>query len=354
MDRQIGVEEFEEDRRRRWEELSDLLDAAGRRPERLNGDQILRLARLYRAAAADLVAARRRFPTSPVVDRLEVLVRRAQGVVYERSTRRGNLIDFFADRYWALLWARRRVVGLAALVMVLPAVSMGMWALAAPEVVSGLVPPEFLWVTEADTTDQGMGAVGLAGFSTFVLTNNIRVALTAFVAGITWGIGTALLVAYNGLLFGGLVGLAADAGNLELLGAATLAHGILELSCIVVAGAAGLSLGNAMLRPGRRTRREALSVEGRQALLIAAGTAPWLVVAGLVEGYVSRVGLALGPTAIVGTVLGGIYWGLFLWRGRRSVSYASETSPPLGLQVSGDGLPGQRGGGRVDHVRPVG
>lgn len=312
---------FEADRQTRWGELEALLDDAGRRPERLGGERIRRLAALYRAAAADLVAARRRFPDDPVVERLERLVRRGQGLIYERSNRRGNVIDFFVDRYWGLLWQRRHALALAGAVLVVPGLLMLMWSLRAPEAVAGVVPPEFLWVTEADSTDQGMGAVGLAGFSTFVFTNNIRVTLTAFVAGITWGVGTALLVGYNGVMFGALIGLAAGAGNLGLLGEATLAHGILEFSCIVVAGAAGLSLGRSILRPGRATRTESLADEARPALLIAAGTAPWLVVAGLVEGYASRVGMALVPTAIIGVLLGAAFWGLFAWRGPRAADF---------------------------------
>jgi uncharacterized membrane protein SpoIIM required for sporulation len=323
---------FEEDRQPRWAELEQLLDAAGRRPERLGGRKIRRLASLYRAAAADLVAARRRFPDDPVVDRLERLVRRGQGVIYERSTRRGNLIDFFADRYWALLWERRRALALAALVVAVPALLMILWAITSPDSVQSVVPPQFLWVRDSSTTDQGLGAVGLAGFSTYVFTNNIRVTLTAFIAGITWGVGTALLVGYNGILLGAITGLAAQAGNLRLLGEATLAHGVLEMSCIVVAGAAGFSLGRAMLRPGRRTRVDSLTAEARPALLIAAGTAPWLVLAGLVEGYASRVGLSLWATAAIGLPLGAVFWGLLLRRGRVSspAGGGGERSEPEG------------------------
>lgn len=328
---------FVADRQGRWEELARLLEAAGRRPERLEGEGIRRLAALYRAAAADLVAARHRFPDEAVVADLEALVRRARGVVYERAGTRGNLVDFFADRYWQLVWQRRGPLLAAGLCLVVPAVLMVRWALVSPEAVSGLVPTQFLWVTEADTTDQGMGAVGLAGFSTFVLVNNIRVALTAFVGGVAWGVGTALLIGYNGLLFGALAGLAAQAGNLGLLGRATLAHGTLELSCIVVAGAAGISLGRAILRPGHLTRREALAREAPPALQIAAGTAPWLVVAGLVEGYASRVGLSLLVTALIGAVLGGGFWALLWWRGR---SRPSETGPLLGPEVGADAATG--------------
>lgn len=306
---------FVTERSSRWQELEGLLGSARRRPESLGPAGVRRLAALYRAAAADLVVARRRFPDDPAVDRLESLVRGGHGVVYERSERRGNLIEFFASGYWELLWERRRPLLLAVVILVLPAVLMATWALAAPEAVAGVVPPEFLWVTEADTTDQGLGGLGLAGFSAYVFTNNIRVALTAFVAGVTWGGGTALLIGYNGVLFGALTGLAAGAGNLRLLGEATLAHGLLELSCIVVAGGAGLSLGRSMLRPGHLTRTESLTKEAVAALRLAGGTAPWLVGAGLVEGYASRVGLSLVPTAVIGVVAAGVFWGLVVVRG---------------------------------------
>src|SRR5690606_28758731 len=132
----------------RWDQLESLLDEAGRRPEGLGGRRLLQLAALYRAAAADLVAARRRFPSSPLVQRLETLVRRGQALLYERASRRGNLLDFFADRYWQLLWDRRRVVAWSTVILLAPAILMASWARSAPEVVTGMVPPEFLWVTQ--------------------------------------------------------------------------------------------------------------------------------------------------------------------------------------------------------------
>lgn len=308
---------FVTDREERWDRLEQLLGSAGSRPERLSGADLRQLAALYRATAADLVAARQRFPGDALVERLERSVTRAQAIVYERAASRANLVDFFADGYWRLLWERRRPLGLAAIILIAPALVVLAWAVNSNEAVAGIVPAEFLWVTETNSTDQGMNAVGLTGFSTYVLTNNIRVALTAFVAGMTAGIGTALLVAYNGAIFGALTGLAIGAGNLRLLGEAVLAHGILEFSCIVVAGAAGLSLGRAMLRPGLKTRAEATAAEAKSAFLIAAGTAPWLVLAGFVEGFASRVGLSLVPTAVIGLTVGAMFWIPFVWRGRQ-------------------------------------
>jgi uncharacterized membrane protein SpoIIM required for sporulation len=195
-----------------------------------------------------------------------------------------------------------------------PAAIGAVWGITDPEGVKSIVPPGFLWVTEEQSTDQGYGVLGLAGFSTFVMVNNIRVTLFAFALGITLGLGTAFLILTNGLILGAVAGLAIGAGNGDVLLAALAAHGPLELSCIVVGSAAGLSLGRAMLRPGKKTRRNALTTEAAQAFRIAGGTAPWLVVAGLVEGYVSRTGLGPVPTSIVGVVLLTVFWGLLVAR----------------------------------------
>jgi uncharacterized membrane protein SpoIIM required for sporulation len=306
---------FLEEREDNWDRFQELLDAAGRRPERLPPDAIGELAMRYRSTAADLALARRRYPSDPVVERLERLVSVGRGLIYERTSRRGNLIDLLVDRYWILLAERAGPLALAASLLAVPVLLAASWALNDPETVVELMPVEFLWVTEAETTDRGLGTAGLAGFSTFVFTNNIRVALLAFSLGVTWGAGTALLLAYNGVLFGGLTGLAIGAGNGDLLVAAVAAHGMLELTCIVVGAGAGLALARAMLRPGTLTRREALTAEAPKALAIAGATIPWLVVAGLVEGYVSRVGLGPGPTTVVGLALAGAFWGLFVWRG---------------------------------------
>ena len=189
-----------------------------------------------------------------------------------------------------------------------------MWATSSPELANQL-PPEFLWLTEAESTDQGYDTAQLVGFSTFVLNNNIRVTFIAFALGLTWGLGTAISLGYNGLVLGAISGLAISNGNWRVLLAAIMAHGVLELSCIVIGGGAGLSLARAMLRPGDLTRRQALAVEARSSVQIALGTALWLVLAGFIEGFGSRTGLGWFPTTVFGVVTGVIFWGLVVWRG---------------------------------------
>ncbi|NNC92607.1 MAG: stage II sporulation protein M, partial [Acidimicrobiia bacterium] len=102
----------------------------------------------------------------------------------------------------------------------------------------------------------------------------------------------------------------------------------LELSCIVVAAAAGLRLGWSLVDPGTQARREALVEAARAAVLMTLGIVPWLGVAGVIEAFVSRRGLAALPMTIVGVIVGGLFWFLMWSRGRmQSASSSAAVSP---------------------------
>lgn len=313
----MNLKRFAGERSPRWQELESLVAQAGTKPERLSPEALLRLGSLYRSASADLALARRRFPHDPIVGRLESIVGKSRHLVYEGGNRRRSLAEFFSRTYWTLLSERSSMLVLAAAAFFIPSGLAAVWAMAEPDTARAIVPAGFLWVTEnqPDGTDMGLGAAGLAGFSTFVFVNNIQVTLLAFALGIFWGVGTGWILFQNGLILGAVVGLGIDAGNTDLLVSALVGHGILELSCIVVAGAAGLSLGRSILRPGRVTRRRALTTEATASVQIVLGTAPWLIFAGLLEGFLSRVGIGPIPVTVVGVAVGIIFWGLLYWRG---------------------------------------
>ncbi len=314
----MNLKRFIDERSARWGELGSLVEQAGTRPEKLDPGALLRLGSLYRSTTADLALARRRFPHDPVVGRLEDLVGRSRHLVYEGGIRRQTVREFFNRTYWRLLTERSSMLMLAGVVLFAPAILAAAWALAEPEAAQAVVPAGFLWVTEPrpEGTDMGLSTAGLAGFSTFVFVNNIQVTLLAFALGIFWGVGTGWVLFQNGLILGAVAGLGVEAGNGDLLVAALAGHGILELSCIVVAGTAGLSLGRSILRPGRLTRRQSLVSEARASVQIVVGTVPWLILAGLLEGFLSRIGLGPTPVTLVGVTVGVVFWGLLVWRGR--------------------------------------
>jgi uncharacterized membrane protein SpoIIM required for sporulation len=160
------------------------------------------------------------------------------------------------------------------------------------------------------------------------MTNNIRVTATAFAGGILLGLLTAFVLVFNGVLLGAVAGLLVETGNWRTFVELVTAHGVLELSCIVVAGAAGLRLGWSIVEPGRRTRRESLVAEARRSIGLVLGTIPWLVIAGIVEGFrATWSDLGLGAVLGVGFGLGALYWGLVWTLGRAAPTDALEPSP---------------------------
>ena len=327
----MNVEGFVRDREASWRELDELVTRSRRRLHRLAPDDVRRLGALYRSAAADLSLARRRLPRDPAVAGLAELVGRARHAVYASGSRRGSIVRFFARDYWRLVAERPLPLLLSAVLLFAPASLAGAWALHDPPAATGLVPSQFRPVTGDRRPWHEVPAGDQAAFSSAVLTNNIEVTFVAFAGGITLGLLTALSLVFNGVILGAVAGLMIGAGNWVGFVDLVTGHGVLELTCIVVAGAAGLRLGWSIVDPGRRTRAASLAAEARRTIGIVIGTAPWLVVAGIVEGFRATLSEAgLGAVIGVGLGLGALYWGLVVVLGRRS-----EASEGLRSQIRG-------------------
>jgi uncharacterized membrane protein SpoIIM required for sporulation/uncharacterized RDD family membrane protein YckC len=125
--------------------------------------------------------------------------------------------------------------------------------------------------------------------ATGIMTNNINVTYLAFAGGILAGLGTVAALVYNGVQFGGVLGLYQHYGILPLILAFVAPHGVLELSAISIAGGGGLLIASALLLPGAMTRREALVIRGRRAIRLIAASTLLLVIAGTLEGFVSPI-----------------------------------------------------------------
>ena len=126
-------------------------------------------------------------------------------------------------------------------------------------------------------------------------TNNIKVAGLAFAGGILLCIPTALLLITNGASLGQAAGVFAAAGQSAKFYGLILPHGLLELTSVIIAGAAGLRLGWAVIDPGDRPRAIAIAEEGRRSVVLVLGVILTLLIAGIIEGFVT--GSAL-PTAV--------------------------------------------------------
>ena len=233
-------------------------------------------------------------------------------------TRGAWLRHFLSRRYWQLVRQRVGLIGLCWLLMLIPAVLAGVWAAADPDGVVRLLPGEFRNAGRSDGRDLGLAVGEQATLAGRILANNIRVSLASFGGGLLAGVGTAAMLVYNGALIGAVAGLTVEAGRTAPFLSLVAPHGILELSVIAVSGAAGFTVGRALVKPGPRPRRIAVRLALRRGAEMVLGTMPWFVVAGVVEGFVTTTSLPLGGAIAFGLLIAAPYWGLVFWRGRPS------------------------------------
>ena len=314
-----SLSQFIASRRTAWAELETLLDRSdGNRLQTLTASELDALGRGYREVVSDLAVARRDFPEDQLTYALNTLAARAHLRLYRAPAASWRaLLGFF----WFGLPRRFRQAGgyvaLAALLLFGPAVWAYGAALVSPDLRAALVPAELRSVMETGRTWHDFEAAIRPLLSALILTNNIRVSFLAFAAGVSYGVGTAYVLVANGLSLGAIMGAGQHYGVSHLLLAFVSSHGYLELTAICIAGGAGLMIGHALLRPGLLRRRDAATRAGRRAVELIVGTVPILVIAGLVEGFISPGELPAEVKYALGPVLGVILLAYLLLVGRR-------------------------------------
>lgn len=295
-------------RRRRpaWEELAQLVERVGR--DRLGLDELARLDRLYRRATSDLALARAFYPGSDAYVFLNQLCARAYGAIYRRRPSKARALKrFVLNDFPGTFVAEIRFFWMALGLLLAGALTGVVAALAEPASVEAVVPAELRAYINQGTlwTDTVLVSATPLVLGSQILVNNMAVALTAFGMGLTAGLGTGVVLLFNGLHIGAILTLCfrADLG-FRLLGF-MVAHGFVEIAAILIAGQAGLILGAAIIAPGELSRADALRLRGRRALRLVLGTLPLFFAIGMVEGFVSPgqlfagwLKLALGVTLV--------------------------------------------------------
>lgn len=118
--------------------------------------------------------------------------------------------------------------------------------------------------------------------------NNIRVALLAFVFGLFLSLGTLFILMRNAIMLGSFQYFFYDQGLLWESARTIWIHGTIEISVIIVAGCAGLVVGNSILFPGTYTRLQSFVRGTKDGIKILISTIPFFIIAGFLEGFVTR------------------------------------------------------------------
>jgi uncharacterized membrane protein SpoIIM required for sporulation len=319
---------FRQAREADWAKLEDLTTRAERRGVRaLDFDEVRALAGLYRQACTSLSVAREISLDKSLLFYLEALTARAYFLVYApQETLSGVVSRFFRSSGPAAIRRCAPHILLSFLALGLGALIGGLLYFSDPEWLATLAPAGLGDPRRPGaTTEDLLGVIydteppdggQLAAFAGYLFSNNTRVAIFAFGLGAFAGLPTVTLLLYNGLGLGALMALHIDRGiGMDLFGWLSI-HGVTELAAIVIAGAGGLRLGQAVLFPGGQTRRRALREAGRDATKLAVVASVMLIVAALVEGFGRQLIQGLTPRLVIGWGLGAMWLAWFMLAGR--------------------------------------
>jgi uncharacterized membrane protein SpoIIM required for sporulation len=283
----------------RWGEFERLAARTARAGlDVLSAAELPDFAARYRGVAADLARARTYHAEPAVAARLERMVAAGHNQLYgDEHKALGRVAAVMLRECPAAVVRSWRTVLVALLALFGPAAGAYVTLRERPDLAIEVLPESMLERADAghERIASGLGYFEAdpddrAILATRIIDNNITVAFRCFAGGIFLGVGSLVMLSYNGLELGATAGHFANRGLARYLLAFIIGHGVLELFAIAVAGAAGLLLGLAIVVPGDLRRREALVVQGRIAVRMVGAVVVLLVVAGSIEGLASASG----------------------------------------------------------------
>jgi len=322
---------FREEREADWQKLDRILARAQQKGVKaLSDEDMLALPRLYRQAVSSLTVARSISLDQNVIAYLENLCTRSYFFVYGTRSTLGERLAQFFRRDWPnavraawkpTLLSAACLFGGGLVAFILCMIDMEwFWSLQAGGLMGDRNPnasTEALRATlYSDATDvDGM----LSAFSAQLFSNNSGVALFAFSLGFMFGVPTALLIAYNGVVLGTFYALFWSRGlGFEVTGW-LLIHGVTELFGIVLAGAAGFMIGGAVAFPGQKSRLASARDRGQSAAMVAVGVIVMMFIAALLEGFGRQL---INSDAVRYTIAGlsAVLWGAYFYLPKRGYS----------------------------------
>ncbi|HXD18900.1 MAG TPA: stage II sporulation protein M [Vicinamibacterales bacterium] len=278
-----------------WAELQALLDAlttSSLTSTRRGNASGARAAALYRQACEHLALARARSYPAYLVDRLEELTSRAHQLIYQqREFGLGRLRRLINVDFPSAVRDHRVYVAVAAATFLLPTLLVGLLVYSRPEMILSVVDSdtasqfEQMYSPDADSIGRTREARTDWTMFGYYIRNNVGVAFQCFAGGLFAGLGTLFFLAYNGAFGGALAGYLTGRGLSSTFYSFVATHSAFELTAIVLAGAAGLRLGHALLSPGRLTRRQSLVQASRESMVVIYGVTGMLLVAAGIEAF---------------------------------------------------------------------
>jgi len=293
----VKQQEFEKEYRSQWEQFAKLLDQLeGKQPS--DRDEMAQFTQHYRRVCQLLGIAKCRCYSTLLVDELNQLVIRGHQQLYRRRNHYWlSIVRFVLHTFPELVRQERRLVGLSLLFFYLPVLLFGLLTFQNERFIYSIMQPQQVAEMEA-MYKPSLEKIGrVRGSDTdlymfgFYINNNISVGFRTFAGGILFGLGSIFFLFYNGMTIGAVAGYLTQLGYGVTFYPFIAGHAAFELTAIVLAGAAGLRLGQALISPGPYTRIVALRQAGLVAIQLIYGVIGMLVIAACLEAFWSSSGL---------------------------------------------------------------
>lgn len=276
----------------------------------------------YRRLCQQLALARRRGYSPQLVERLQQLMQRGHNLLYRTPPPRWRrAAEFLFADFPQLVRSQAGSMWAAAVLFVVPLVGIFVLLQYRPELIHALLDSrqitqmERMYDPAADRLGRDSGT-DWAMFGHYIM-NNISIGLRTFASGLLAGVGTVLVLLFNGVTIGAVAGHLQQIGSGDPFWRFVVGHAPFELTAIVIAGGAGLQLGLKLLAPGRRRRIDALVEGGVIGARLCLGVVFMLLVAAFIEAFWSS---SASLPAWVKFSVSGLLWALvigWLWRGGR-------------------------------------
>lgn len=316
-----------------WQTLEQWLAQRGERPRQARrqpaheGLDDADFPQRYRRLCQQLALARRRGYSPQLVARLQQLMQQGHTLLYRtpRPQWQRALAFLFAD-FPQLVRSQARSMWVAAALFVVPLVGSFALILWRPELIHLLMDNARIAEFERmyDPASPNLGRDSGTNWTMFgyYIMNNISIGLRTFAFGLIAGVGTVLVMLFNGVGIGSVAGHLQHIGHGDPFWRFVAGHGAFELTAIVIAGGAGLQLGMKLLAPGRRRRIDALVEGGVIGAKLCVGVAAMLLIAAFIEAFWSSIAAipAWGKYSVAAVLWTTVL--VWLWRGGRGAADA--------------------------------
>lgn len=276
---------FIEQNKDKWQEFERVLGGQYQDPDKLND--------LFVHITDDLSYSRTFYPNRSVRVYLNGLAQRIFFSIYKnKQSQFGRLTSFWTDELPRLMYEARPDFRLSFLIFILSFIIGALSCAMDPEFVEVILGEQYVEMTMENIRSGDPMAVykqkGALGMSVGITINNLYVAFLTFVLGVFFSVGALVMIVRNAIMVGAFQYFFIQEGLFWESFLTIWIHGTLEISAIIIAGAAGITMGRGLVFPKTYTRLQAFQRSARRGVKIMIGIAPIIIMAGFIEGYLTR------------------------------------------------------------------